>query len=137
MRAWWKEVAVTLSAALGAGIGAVARLGLALHLAADDGRLLTLATLAANVGGSLLIGLYAALTRPEGPWAKAGPLQRAFVATGLCGGFTTFSIFSLDVAQRLAAGQPVAAATLAVASLILWLAAVRVGYGVGLRFSRR
>ncbi|MFN3614762.1 MAG: fluoride efflux transporter FluC [Rubrimonas sp.] len=137
MSGWGRSVAVTLCAGLGAALGAAARLGLALRMVEDDGALLPLATLAANVGGSALIGLYAALTRPDGPWAGAGPAQRAFVATGFCGGFTTFSIFSLDVIQRALGGQPVAAGVFALSSLILWLAAARVGYGIGLGFGAR
>jgi CrcB protein len=52
-------------------------------------------TLTVNVAWSFLIWLYATLTEPDGR-PMAGPAARQFVLAGFCGGFTTFSIFSLE-----------------------------------------
>jgi long-chain acyl-CoA synthetase len=52
-------------------------------------------TILINVVGSFVIGLYAALTASEGRFA-ANPDARAFVMAGICGGYTTFSSFSLQ-----------------------------------------
>ncbi|MCA1788372.1 MAG: CrcB family protein, partial [Thioalkalivibrio sp.] len=52
-------------------------------------------TLFVNVSGSFLIGFYAALAGPGGRFV-AGPAQRHFLMTGVFGGYTTFSIFSLE-----------------------------------------
>lgn len=57
-----------------------------------------------NVLGSFVIGLFAALTGPEGR-LLAPVSTRLFVTVGLCGGFTTFSTFSLETLNLLRDGQ--------------------------------
>jgi len=52
-------------------------------------------TLFVNVTGSFIIGFYSALTGPDGR-LMATPRQRQFVMVGICGGYTTFSAFSLE-----------------------------------------
>lgn len=94
------------------------------------------ATLFVNVTGSFLIGLYVALAGPEGR-LQAGTVQRHFVMTGICGGYTTFSIFSLETVRLFEAGQFRLAAIGMAASLAGWLAAVWCGYGLGMRLNRR
>ncbi len=106
---------------LGGGLGSVARHGvnqLSTHLA---GPRYPAGTFAVNVTGSLLIGLlaeYFAL-RSHLP----GNL-RLFLVTGLLGGFTTFSTFSLDVGLLHERGDTVAAAAYAVSSVACSLAAM-------------
>lgn len=89
-------------------------------------------TLFVNVTGSFLIGLYAALARPGGR-LTAGPIQRHFFMTGVFGGYTTFSIFSLETIRLLETGRPGAASLVVTLSLAGWLAAVWVGYTIGSR----
>ncbi|MGH6618655.1 MAG: CrcB family protein, partial [Alphaproteobacteria bacterium] len=84
-------------------------------------------TLFVNVTGSFAIGFYATLAGPKGRLA-AGPVQRQFVMTGICGGYTTFSMFSLDTLRLLQDGNPRAAAFNVALSVIAWLAAVWLGY---------
>ncbi len=77
-----------------------------------------LATLAVNIAGSFLMGLaFFALS------ARLSPL----VLTGILGGFTTFSAFSLDALKLWDAGQAGQAAAYVLASVVLSLAAVALG----------
>lgn len=108
--------------ALGGAIGAAVRhvtTATALRL---FGAGLPVGTLFVNVAGSLLMGLlFVALTE-----RGAGRLS-PFVLTGILGGFTTFSAFSLDTLQLVERGQSLSAATYVAASVILSLLAVFVG----------
>jgi fluoride exporter len=118
--------------AAGSALGAVARYGLSLWLIGLLGPGFAWGTLAANGIGSFLIGLYAALAGP-GARVPAGPVQQAFVVAGFCGGFTTFSIFSLEAVTKAAAGAWVAAAVFVAASAALWVVGVIVGHRLGRR----
>ena len=85
----------TLLVFIGAGLGGVARHGVNLAAARWLGSGFPYGTLAVNVVGSALMGLivgWLALRAGEG-WTQSA---RLFLATGLLGGFTTFSAFSLD-----------------------------------------
>jgi CrcB protein len=88
-----------------------------------------------NVLGSFLIGLYASLSEPDGR-LLASPAQRQFVMAGFCGGFTTFSIFSLET-LLLVDRQEFGPAIIYVAvSVALWLVSVWIGYGIGSKLNR-
>ena len=79
-----------LAVALGGAVGAMGRAGIAAALTTEAG--FPWQTFAANVIGSAAIGLiWAALERADAP-----PLWGAFLITGVLGGFTTFSAFSLE-----------------------------------------
>ena len=119
--AWWLYLAVALGAALGGG----ARELLAGALATSA---LPWATWLANVTGSFLIGLHAGL--PGHSRWQQGPLP-LFVSAGLCGGLTTFSLFSLEVLLR-PAEQLIMTAGWVLLSLAGWLLAVAAGYRTGL-----
>ncbi len=113
-------------------MGALARLLVALALPAAG---LPWATLLVNVAGSFLIGLAAqASTRPG--HVLADPLVRQLVMTGFCGGFTTFSLFSLETVRILQAGDLGRAAIYAALSLGLWLAGAWAGMALGRRLAR-
>ena len=85
-------------------------------------------TLFVNVVGSLVMGLFVAwLVRRLG----GGPEARLFVATGLLGGFTTFSAFSLDVAVLWERGAGSLALLYAAASVLLSVAALFAGLAIG------
>lgn len=119
---------VALGSALGGTLRALASLALA-------GTALPWATLLVNVAGSFAIGFYATLTGPDGR-VFAGPRQRHFVMTGVCGGFTTFSIFSLEALRFVEAGVPGAAGLLVAVSVTAWLAAVWLGHRLAVRLNR-
>jgi len=83
-----------VGAGAGAALGGVLRFAITSLVVAGAGAgAAPLATLAINLAGSFFIGVVVgvAQTRPE-----ISPLWRTFLATGILGGFTTFSTFSLD-----------------------------------------
>lgn len=92
-------------------------------------------TLTVNVFGSLLVGLYFALTGPDGRLI-ARPEHRVGVIAGFCGGLTTFSIFSLETLVLVTRGQWHLAIVYAALSLGLWMSAVWIGYAWGGRLNR-
>lgn len=126
-----------LYAAVGAGsvIGGTARwlISELLLLCCPAG--LPWGTLVVNVTGSLLIGFYAALTGPDGR-VFAGPVQRQFVMTGICGGYTTFSIFSLETVRLIEAGALAMAGLNVAVSLALWLVAAWIGFAAATWLNR-
>ena len=113
----------------GAGIGGMLRHGVNLAAARLFGLGFPAGTLIVNVAGSFVMGLLAGyfLVRPG-----LGQSARLFLATGLLGGFTTFSAFSLDTAllverhhYALATGYVAGSVGLSIAALFLGLALVR------------
>lgn len=90
--------------AIGAGLGGALRhwcSGAAVWLGAET---FPWGTLFINVFGSAFIGFFAAMSGLEGRWLVS-PNIRLFVMTGICGGFTTFSTFSLETLRRAAVGD--------------------------------
>ena len=88
-------------------------------------------TLFVNVLGSFLMGLFVAwMVRKTG----VSNDMRLFVATGILGGFTTFSAFSLDVADMVERGAIGGAFMYIAASVIISLAAVFIGLWFGRSF---
>jgi len=80
---------------LGSALGGVARFGFGQVAARLWGEAFPWGTIAINVLGSFVIGFFGTLTMPEGG-LPASPNLRTFVMVGVCGGFTTFSSFSLQ-----------------------------------------
>lgn len=129
----WRLLAAV---ALGSAIGALLRFSLSLWLVSESFIQLPWSTLTVNVLGSALIGFYAVATEPEGYWSVS-PVFRVFVVAGFCGGFTTFSFFSLEMIQMLLQGAATLALAYALLSLLLWLAAGALGIFVGSRLNER
>lgn len=92
-------------------------------------------TLLVNVAGSFAIGCYAALTGPGGRLV-AGPVRRHFVMAGICGGFTTFSIFSLETIWLVHDGNWAAAGASVAVSVPAWLIAAWLGFAWASRLNR-
>jgi CrcB protein len=123
-----------LLVAAGAALGGVARALLSLAAVSLAAPGFPWGTLAANVVGSFAIGFYATLTAPGGRLFVSAPI-RQFVMTGVCGGFTTFSVFSLET-FRLAAGEPALAAANVGVSVTAWLGAVWGGHALAARLNK-
>jgi fluoride exporter len=122
-----------LVVALGSALGGVARYGVGLLVARAVGQAFPWGTLLINVVGSFIIGLYGALTLADGPMPASFD-ARAFVMVGFCGGFTTFSSFSLQTVDLLQAGETMSAALYIAASVALCLAGTFFGYWLASRF---
>ena len=116
----------TLWIALGGALGSVARFWLAIGVALFAGEAFPWGILIVNVLGSFVIGYFAMLTMPEGT-RPASIEMRLFVLVGICGGFTTFSSFSLQTIELLRAGDIGRAAVNIVASVALCAAATAWG----------
>jgi fluoride exporter len=114
---------VAFGSVIGGVLRAVASLMIHMHLGSG----FPWGTLFVNITGSLAIGFYATLTGPEGRLFP-GTRQRQFVMTGICGGYTTFSAFSLETFQLAQAGDLSAAGINVGLSLVSWLAAVWLGH---------
>ena len=120
---------------LGSALGGVGRFWLSGAVAERFGQTFPWGTLVVNVTGSFVIGLFVSLTGPDGRVLVHPRFSQFFVA-GLCGGYTTFSSFSLQTLNLAREGQFLYAAANAVFSVLLCLAAVWLGHLAGQAFNR-
>ncbi len=93
-----------LFVALGGALGSIGRYAVSGLVATGFGETFPWGTLVVNVVGSFIIGFFATLTSPDGRLFVGGT-TRQFVMTGFCGGFTTFSSFSLNTLNLLNDGE--------------------------------
>ena len=120
--------------AIGGALGSVSRYWLSNVIASRVGESFPWGTLTINVTGSLVIGTFAALTLPE----VAGPNRMTviqFFMVGICGGYTTFSSFSLQTLNLLRDRQWLYAGSYIVLSVVVCLIAVWLGYLLGAMFN--
>jgi fluoride exporter len=115
-----------LLVAAGGAAGSVARYAIGLAVARLTGPGFPWGTVLINIAGSFIIGWFAELTAPYGRM-PATEATRALVMAGLCGGFTTFSAFSLQTLDLLRAGQTTRAIVNVVGSVVLCLLATALG----------
>ncbi len=111
-----------LLVALGGALGSVFRHAASLIIPAKH---FPWPTLAVNIAGSFLIGLILALSTKEESFLYNWKL---FLATGICGGFTTFSAFSQENMELLQNGKYLLALTYIVVSIVLGIVAVFLGF---------
>ena len=115
---------ILLAVALGGALGSVARYLVGI----GSGRLFGLGfpwgTLIINIAGSFLIGVFAELFALKWDLPQAG---RVFLTVGICGGFTTFSTFSLDTYVLMERGEFWPAAAYIVGSVVLSIGALVAG----------
>ena len=116
----------TLMVGLGSALGGMARYGAALLLARFFGETFPWGTLFVNVTGSFVIGFFFTLTAAGGR-LLISPDWRIFVTVGICGGYTTFSSFSLQTLVLLRGGEWFPAALNVFGSVTVCLVAVWLG----------
>jgi len=116
-----------VAAALGGALGALARWGVGALLPHSPGAW-PWATLLVNLTGCLVLGLLLAAVfarHPQHPWL------RPFLGTGVLGGYTTFSTFSVDAVHLADAGRWAPAAGYVVVSVVGGVLAATAGVRLG------
>lgn len=116
--------------AVGSALGGMARYACSRAVALRYGETFPWGTLTVNIIGSIVIGFIAAISAPESR-IMVSPNARSFLMVGLCGGFTTFSSFSLQTLELFRNrdfGEAFGNILLSVAACI---AAVSIGYIAG------
>ncbi len=109
---------------IGGSIGSVLRYAIALLMAKPTSSSFPFATLIVNLVGCFLIGVIVALS---GKGDLVTPEWRIFLTAGFCGGFTTFSAFSLENIRLMQDGEFTLVALYVTASIIVGLAATYLG----------
>ena len=117
---------------LGGGIGAALRHGVNLLAARLIGTSFPWATLIENVSGSLVMGLFGAYFAFKGDVSQH---WRLLLTTGILGGYTTFSAFSLDVALLYERGEMALAALYVLTSVTLAIGGLFAGFALVRHFS--
>jgi len=112
--------------AIGGALGTTGRYWLSGVVAHLVGETFPWGTLVINVTGSFIIGFFGALTGPDGR-VFVGSTMRQFVMVGICGGYTTFSSFSLQTLNLMNDGEWTNASANIGLSVILCLIGVWAG----------
>ena len=119
-----------LAIAAGGAAGTLARFGISAWMAPVTIRF-PFATLLINVVGSFLIGWL------SGEWSPVKDITaRAALTIGFCGGFTTFSTFSIETVRMVHGGDARRAATYVLASVVLSVSAAALGVAAARAFAR-
>jgi CrcB protein len=122
--------------AIGGALGSVSRYWLSGFVAARFGETFPWGTLVINVTGSFVIGIFAALAIPEGRMDSQSRLfATQFLMIGVCGGYTTFSSFSLQTLNLLREREWLYAGGNVILSVVLCMIAVWLGYLLGATFN--
>jgi len=116
--------------ALGGALGTMGRYFVSGLVAQLIGETFPWGTIIINVSGSFVIGVFATMTGPDGRYF-VGSTARQFVMTGICGGYTTFSSFSLQTQNLAHDGEWLYAGANVGLSVVLCLLAVWAGYVLG------
>jgi fluoride exporter len=117
-----------LIVAIGSGVGGALRAMLVWATTSRAGDAFPLGVLLVNVVGCFVFGV--AIRYGVGSAAMSDS-TRLLITTGLCGGFTTFSAFSMDIVEGLEQGRTVMVTTYVCLSLLLGVGAMLVGIGMG------
>jgi fluoride exporter len=120
--------------AIGGALGSVGRFWLSGVVARHFGETFPWGTLVINVTGSFVIGFFASSTGTEGRWLVS-PSFRTFFMIGICGGYTTFSSFSLQTLNLLRDREWLYAGGNVILSVVLCLVAVWLGWLLGSTFN--
>lgn len=120
--------------AIGGAIGTVGRFWLSGFIDSRFGASFPFGTLVINVSGSFLIGIFAAFADPDSR-IMVPPTVRQFLMIGICGGYTTFSSFSLQTLRLMQDREWLYASANILLSVTLCLIAVWLGYVLGSVFN--
>jgi fluoride exporter len=113
--------------ALGSAVGGLTRYWASGAIAERVGQSFPWGTVFVNVSGSFVIGFLATMTVPEGRWLL-GPYTRNLFMAGFCGGYTTFSSFSLQTLNLLQDNEWLYACGNVVLNVFLCLISVWLGH---------
>jgi CrcB protein len=117
----------TFWVAVGGALGSVARYWMAVAVARMAGDAFPWGTLLINITGSFVIAYFGTMTSPGG--ARPASIEmRLFVMVGLCGGYTTFSAFSMQTIELLRGGEAGRAIAYIIASVALCLTGTVLGF---------
>ena len=114
--------------AIGGALGSVGRYWFSGVVARHFGETFPWGTLLVNVTGSLVIGFFATLTGSDGRWLVPAWFRQQFFMLGVCGGYTTFSSFSLQTLTLAEDGEWLYAGANILLSVVSCLAAVWLGH---------
>ena len=120
---------------LGGALGTMTRYWLSGFVAQRIGETFPWGTMVVNISGSFVIGLFAALTDPDGRWLVS-PTARQFVMIGILGGYTTFSSFSIQTLNLARDGEWLWAGGNILFSVVFCLAAVWLGHVLAMSFNK-
>ena len=120
--------------AVGSALGGMARYWCSGAAARMFGETFPWGTLFVNILGSFIIGFFATVTGPDGKFL-VGTIPRQFVMIGICGGYTTFSSFSLQTLNLINDGEWLFVGANIVASVALCLFAVWLGHAAAGNFN--
>ena len=121
---------IYLCVAAGSALGGVGRFWLSGVIAQRVGEIFPWSTLVVNISGSFAIGLFIAVTGSDGRFLVSPKFSQFFVV-GICGGYTTFSSFSLQTLRLAQEGEWLHAGANVGLSLLLCLLAVWLGHALG------
>jgi CrcB protein len=122
-----EAMSVYFAVAIGSALGGVARFWCSGIAARLMGETFPWGTLIINIVGSFIIGFFGTLTGPDGR-IFVGSIARQFVMVGICGGYTTFSSFSLQSLNLMNDGEWLQAGANIGGSVVLCLVAVWAGH---------
>lgn len=125
-------MALTLWVGLGGALGAILRHFMNIAIARLAGSNFPWHTMVVNITGSFVMGLLIALMAQR--WNVSSELK-AFLTTGILGGYTTFSAFSLDFALLFERKAYVLAGAYALGSVVISLVAIFIGLALGRAFA--
>ena len=129
----WMSYLVVMA---GGALGSAARMWMSLFCAVRFGESFPVGTHVVNALGCFVIGVFSALTGPDG-MVLTSPLIRQFVMIGILGGFTTFSSFGLQTINLMNDGEWLYAALNVALSVVVCLAFVWLGIILVSSFNHR
>ncbi|MBN9564702.1 MAG: fluoride efflux transporter CrcB [Alphaproteobacteria bacterium] len=122
--------------AIGSALGGAARYWCSELFTAAAKKNFPWETILVNIIGSFIIGLFASITEKHSSLVTFSSHAKLFITAGICGGFTTFSAFSLQTLTLLQKGKILEASLNISLSVVLCLIFVWLGYALGALASR-